>query len=192
MELALPPDLLALERPVTVDEVMQLPEGPPYFELFDGEVIEVPPPSTIHQIIVDNLQAALRAACPPHLRSMFAPTGWAVGRYELYEPDVIVVRRELIGGHLIEETPELCVEILSPGNRRNDLIRKRRSYERAAVPSYWTIDPDPPDHGPEPRLTVLEMTEDSYVEIADGRGDDRVELARPFPVTIVPAELIVV
>lgn len=189
MELALDGDLTKLERPVTVDELMQLPEGTPEYELFDGEVIEVSPATTTHAVIVRGLFLRLCEACPPGLDVLFAPVGWKAGTYELYEPDVLVVRSELIGGHLVEEPPALCVEVLSPSNRRHDLIRKRRAYERAGVASYWMVDPNPPAGGDTPRLLALNLVDGSFVEVADARGDIPVELALPYPVTVVPSEL---
>ena len=49
MELALPPEWvtdLPDDRLLTADDFLRLPEGPPYFELIEGEMVEVLSPST--------------------------------------------------------------------------------------------------------------------------------------------------
>ena len=57
-------------------------------------------------------------------------------------------------------------------------------YEEAGVPSYWLVDPA------EPSLTVLELEGATYREVATVRGDEPFEATRPFPVSVVPADLI--
>jgi len=37
---------------------------------------------------------------------------------------------------------DLHIEVLSPSNRRHDLVRKKKLYEEAGVKEYWIIDPD--------------------------------------------------
>jgi Uma2 family endonuclease len=39
-------------------------------------------------------------------------------------------------------TPELVIEIGSPGTRKRDETTKRRLYERFGVTEYWVVDPD--------------------------------------------------
>ena len=36
--------------------------------------------------------------------------------------------------------PDLAIEILSPSNRSNDLIRKKRIYAAHGVREYWIVD----------------------------------------------------
>jgi Uma2 family endonuclease len=42
----------------------------------------------------------------------------------------------------VRGTPDLVVEIGSPGTRKRDETIKRRLYERSGVSEYWVIDPD--------------------------------------------------
>ena len=41
-----------IQRLWTQAEYRRLPEGPPYYELEDGELIEMPRPRRIHQAII--------------------------------------------------------------------------------------------------------------------------------------------
>ena len=50
------------------------------------------------------------------------------------------------------------VEIRSPSTALINLNRKKAAYERFGVPSYWTLNPDPP----QPELTVFELREGGY------------------------------
>jgi Uma2 family endonuclease len=52
---------------------------------------------------------------------------------------VTIERRGIIG------PPDLIFEILSPGNRKHDLVRKKELYERAGVREYWIVDPETKD-----------------------------------------------
>jgi Uma2 family endonuclease len=78
----------------------------------------------------------------------------------------------------------LAVEILSPSTRTTDLILKRDLYERAGVESYWILDPE------DAVLTVLELVSGRYVERGVVKDEEVFEAQLPFPVRIVPAELV--
>ncbi|EKK03440.1 protein containing DUF820 [Rhodopirellula baltica SH28] len=62
-------------------------------------------------------------------------------------PDVAFLSWDrLPGGQLPEEAfprivPDLVVEVLSPGNTRAEMARKRREYFHAGVRLVWTVDP---------------------------------------------------
>jgi Uma2 family endonuclease len=66
--------------------------------------------------------------------------------------------------------------------------RKRDVYEKFGIPSYWLVEPDEMT----PSLTVLELRRGRYVEVAQVTGDKPFGAVRPFPVTVVPAELVAI
>ncbi|TCO45471.1 putative restriction endonuclease [Kribbella antiqua] len=99
-------------------------------------------------------------------------------------PDLVVFRCDDIGVQWLEGPLLLAVEILSPATRTVDQVFKRKLYETAGVASYWMFDPD------EVRLTALELEEGRYVERAVVSEDEVFEAEIPFPVKVVPAELI--
>jgi Uma2 family endonuclease len=57
-------------------------------------------------------------------------------------------------------------------------------YEQAGVRSYWILDPD------KETLTVLELVDGTYVERDVVTGEKVFDAELPFPVRIVPAELL--
>jgi Uma2 family endonuclease len=63
-------------------------------------------------------------------------------------PDVSFVswakipNRELPAEQIAALPPDLAVEVLSPGNRRGEMTRKRREYFAAGARLVWQIDPD--------------------------------------------------
>jgi len=192
-ELAPPPtmplevdDLVALDRPIRVEEYMRLPEGPPYSELIHGELHVNPPPLRRHQRTLLRLVLILEAVRPAHLEVLPAPIGWRASPFDVPEPDIVVCNRiQDLHQHLVEEVPALCVEILSPSNRRHDTVHKRRLYEAHGVPSYWIVDPDP-DLGP--RLLALELRDGTYRAVHD--STERFEATLPFPISVDPGQLL--
>jgi len=76
--------------------------------------------------------------------------------------------------------PVLAVELLSDSSRRYDLLLKRSRYERAAIPSYWVVDPDTLE------ITIWEPGDaGTYVEVARELVEQRpLAVDRPFPVTL--------
>ncbi len=88
-----------------------------------------------------------------------------------------------IGGAKFTEPPLLVVEIRSPSTALIDLNRKKAAYERFGVPSYWIVNPGPP----QPELTVFELRDGRYALAAT--GSEPFTADRPFTVSIAPADL---
>jgi Uma2 family endonuclease len=77
----------------------------------------------------------------------------------------------------------LVVEVLSPSNRRNDLVLKRFGYGRAGIPRYWIVD------GRDRTLTVLTNPfARGYQDELTIKAGDRWTTDSPFPVTLDPAD----
>jgi Uma2 family endonuclease len=56
-------------------------------------------------------------------------------------------------------------------------------YAAAGIPSYWILDPV------DARLTVWELVDGEYVEVASVSSHERWTATVPFEVTICPVEL---
>jgi Uma2 family endonuclease len=173
------------EGPHTVADLEAMPDDGRRYELIDGWLQVSPAPGTNHQAIVTALTAKLYQARPPGMVVFSAPYGVRVSTKTEVQPDVLVARRADLTDKYLPVAPLLAVEVLSPSTASNDILSKRNAYQRMDTPTYWIIDPDVP------RLMVLELDEHGqYQLVADVKGDDIFDAERPFPVRVVPDELL--
>jgi Uma2 family endonuclease len=174
---------IPVEDDFLADDLAELPDDGNRYELVDGLLLVSPSPTERHQRALGNLYAILRSSAPAHLRVYIAPLDVRFSPHVQVQPDVLVAEDGPARDKL-ERIPLLCVELLSPGTRRHDLVLKRRAYEREGVRSYWIVDPK------RPSLTVLELQDGAYREAARVEGDQPWTAALPYPVTIVPDDLL--
>lgn len=175
----------AAGRPFTVAELDRMPEDGRRYELLDGVLVVSPRPATVHQLAAARLVIVLGSACPEGLCVLAEPAVQLSGDTE-FDPDVVVVLRQDVGGAKFTRPPLLAVEIRSPRTALMDLTRKKAAYERFGVQSYWIVDPDP-GH---PSLTVFELHDGHFDEVIKASGHDPFRADRPFPVEIIPARLL--
>jgi Uma2 family endonuclease len=179
-------DALSLprSRPLTYADLESMPSDDGHrYELIDGTLVVTPAPSYRHQIVLGNLYVALRAACPAHLIVLFAPFDVVLSASTAVQPDVVVARRADLTARNLPAAPVLAVEVLSASTRRIDLGTKRLAFAAAGVQSYWVVDPD------EPSLVVFELAGGELRAAARAVGRERYDAVRPFPVSVVPADL---
>jgi len=171
--------------PLTVHDLEGMPDDGRRRELIDGVLIVSPAPGRRHQNVVVRLWRVLEDACPPEYDVLVAPFAVHSGDDTELQPDVVVGRDEDFTEKDLPAPPVLAVEVLSPSTAIYDLNLKKAVYERFGTGSYWVIDPK------EPALTVFELDADgNYQQAAKAAGDEAIELERPFPVRIVPRELL--
>src|SRR6185312_16474887 len=111
--------------------------------------------------------------------------GVNISRFQHRVPDVAVIRTESFEEMFLVQPPVLAIEVASPRTRLYDLGRKKEVYERFGIRSYWIV-----ESGGKPSLTVFELRRGRYTQTAQVFGVDSLEIARPFGVTIVPADLV--
>ena len=188
MELTLPSEWIArlpTDRPITADDLLQLPEGPPHVELIAGEVVVSPSPIPIHSRTAGHLFLALRRTCPPDLEVFCQPLDWMIDDLNLLAPDLLVAPRAHVGPKRLDGPPTLVVEILSPSTRAHDLAIKREAYGRGGADPYWIVDPEVP------RLHVLRRTDrGTYETVADLGGSGTFQTDDPHPIAIDVADLV--
>jgi Uma2 family endonuclease len=173
-------------QPFTVDELDRMPDDGRRYELLDGVLIVSPRPRVLHQEVAFQLAVELREACPPHLRVIPEPAV-QLTRITEFDPDIVVIRRELLREAKVTEPPLLIVEVRSPSTALIDLNRKKAAYGQFGVRSYWVVDPDPE----RPELTVFELGPGGrYEERGRVGGPTPFRALRPFAVDIVPARLV--
>jgi Uma2 family endonuclease len=114
-------------------------------EIIDGELYVTPSPVTPHQIVVGNLYFLIRRYLEerPVGRAFLAPLDVVFSQFDVVEPDLLFVstgRAAVVTSKNIAGSPDLAIEVLSPGTRRTDETIKRRLYERFDVLEYWVVD----------------------------------------------------
>jgi Uma2 family endonuclease len=170
-------------RKLTLAQFDALPDDGQRRELLNGRLVVTPSPLADHQRAVYQLAIRLQPACPEDMEAFLAPFDFRPNSRSSLQPDLMVCRCEDVDRDGVRRPLLLAVEILSPSNRATDLVTKRRLYEKAGVESYWIFEPE------EAVLTVLELANGRYVE-RTFKDDDVFEAKHPFPMRIVPAELV--
>jgi Uma2 family endonuclease len=147
------------------------------YELFNGELVEMPPESGLNVQIANRLflTFALRLGTD-RVRGQgleLEVRGEPRNRY----PDLTIIREEHIEQLLKRNTiclsmlpPLLVIEVVSPGEiqRDRDYIAKRTQYQNCGIPEYWLVDPE------NQTVLVLELTGTTYTEVGSFTGNDRV------------------
>lgn len=131
------------ERRVTYDIYAELPEDGQRYEVLDGALEPMPGSSPVHQMISGKLHL-IAQSCSSEYFILSAPLDVILSSKNVTQPDIIFVRRdrtEILKMRGIEGAPDLIVEVLSPGSRHRDKVRKLDIYGRHGVPEYWIVDP---------------------------------------------------
>lgn len=136
---------LPFGRPLTIDDLEQLPDDGHRYELLDGTLLVSPAPSWSHQDVVGNVYLALREACVAGYRVLLAPFAVTFGTSDTeLQPDVLVARYDDLTPKNLPAAPVLAVEVRSPSTAMVDLNLKKAAYERFGVATYWIVDPEAP------------------------------------------------
>jgi Uma2 family endonuclease len=137
------------------------------YELFNGELIEVPPESGSNTQIATFL--LVQFAMLVGFRRVrghgleLEVRGEPRNRY----PDLTIIREEHIQQLTRRNTirlsmapPILVVEVVSPGELQHnrDYLAKRGQYQDLGIPEYWLIDPQ------QQMVTLLQLRDAVYVE----------------------------
>jgi Uma2 family endonuclease len=148
------------------------------YELFNGELIEMPPESGFNFEIANFLFLKF-ALILVHRRVRghgleLEVRGEPKNRY----PDLTIIREEHIKLLSKRNTillsmlpPLLVIEVVSPGEiqRDRDYIAKRIQYQDCRIPEYWIVDPQTQT------ILVLELRGDTYAEFGNFSNDDLVK-----------------
>ncbi len=133
---------------LTYDDFLLFPEDDGLrHELIDGVHVVSAAPNTRHQRVLVNLVFLVRGWLEEHPAGQVfvAPFDVVFSRFDVVEPDLLYMSNERAAAILTEQhaagAPELVVEVVSPGTRRQDETIKRTLYERRGVSEYWLVDP---------------------------------------------------
>jgi Uma2 family endonuclease len=124
-----------------------LPEGT-LAELIDNVIYMSPTPVTSHQKVLQTIFRRLSEHIDDHDKGHVI-----VAPFDVYldetsnavQPDIVVILKTNKNqpepkGHF-HGVPDLVVQVLSPGNREHDLVKKKNLYEKFGVREYWIVDP---------------------------------------------------
>src|SRR5215472_569463 len=171
--------------PLTVVDLDRTPDDGRRYELVDGVLIVSPAPAIPHQIVLHELAVLLDAALPDDLAIVPGP-GLRMSEITELVPDLVVVCRDELTGVRLTDPPMLAVEIRSPSTALFDMNTKKAVYERFGIASYWVVVPD----RDRPSLIAFELENYSYKQVARVSGQEPFRAERPFPVTVVPSDLV--
>ena len=134
-------------RPLTHYDYREMPEGPPYYQLIEGELCMSPSPNRAHQRILTNIFAAIswHVAKTRAGEIYVAPFDVFLTDLNVYQPDLVFIskeRKSILTDQGAEGAPDLVVEILSPRSAKLDRGVKRDIYARTGVQELWIVDPD--------------------------------------------------
>ncbi len=126
----------------TFDEVKHL-ELPFDWELVDGRIVVRGQTKFWHNRVRDRLLIALEAArTEPY--EVVTEQCVMVDEQNTNKPDVIVFDPRKLEFLELECVPvnrlALVVEVVSPGSRQDDRVRKRALFATAKVPLYWRVE----------------------------------------------------
>ena len=164
-----------------------LPEtNQPKVEIIDGSVIVSPHATFDHQDVQFELVSRMRRpARSVGLKAIHEIN--VISGDDLYIPDLAVVRGDQ-GGRVAVAIADavLLGEITSPGNRRKDVIDRRREYAEAGVE--WFLLVELRDR--RPILILHRLRDGAYVEVTRAQRGESFAMTEPFVFEVDPAELL--
>jgi len=138
-------------------------------EIIDGRISAMSPaPSRIHQEIITEILVELRN----YIKSNNGPCKVYPAPFDvilkkdnedvrysknIIQPDISVIcDKTKLTDNGCSGSPDMIVEVVSPGNPRNDYIKKLSLYEEFKVKEYWIVNPM------EKNILVYILTHDGY------------------------------
>lgn len=142
----------ALPKLLTFDEFIECyPNDGKRYELHEGVIVEMPPPSGDHEDVVGFLMRKLGVEIERlNLPFNIPKTGFVrtPSANSSYLPDVLVVNQNNLKNEPLwkkestviqSESVPLVIEVVST-NWRDDYHKKYADYEEMGIPEYWIVD----------------------------------------------------
>ncbi|MEH1852412.1 MAG: Uma2 family endonuclease [Nostoc sp.] len=199
----------SLQKLFTFDEFVDFLKTQPEnicYELYDGEIIQMPLPKGKHEKIVAFLVMILMVECHRLKLEYGIPSKTLVkleNKISGYFPDVLLLNLSNLVNEVYWENesiitkPEsipLVIEVVST-NWRDDYHKKFADYEEMGIQEYWIVDyaalgskeliGDPK----QPTITIYSLSDEGEYRGKQFRGDDRIE-SPTFPDLNLTAEQI--
>ncbi|NJR18304.1 MAG: Uma2 family endonuclease [Calothrix sp. CSU_2_0] len=199
----------ALQKLFTFDEFVDFLKEQPEsicYELYDGDIIQMPLPTGEHEEIVGFLIKILLGECLRLNFNYFVPNKTLVKpetKKSGYFPDIVLLNRSnLINEPLwkkesIITQPEsipLVIEVVST-NWRDDYLKKLADYDEMGIREYWIVDygafanKSLIGEAKQPTITIYSFNDEGEYRGKQFRGNDRIE-SPTFPELNLTAEQI--
>ena len=128
--------------PRTAFDVFQmLPEGT-LAEVIHNQLFMAPSPTPYHQEVVGNLFTDINVFVRTNKlgKVFFAPLDLYLDQHSnVVQPDILFIDKNnplVIDNRGLRGIPDLIIEILSPGNKKYDSVKKKKLYEKFGVKEY--------------------------------------------------------
>jgi Uma2 family endonuclease len=163
----------------TYEDFLNFPDDGKRHEIIDGEHYVTPSPNTKHQRVGMKLSLLLASylEADPVGAVFAAPFDVVFSDLDVVEPDLLYVSRERVNvltEKHVRGSPDLVIEILSPGTRKTDEVTKRKLYERFDVVEYWVVDPELD------LIKVYRRVDDRFVRVAELSAENTDVLTTPL------------
>jgi Uma2 family endonuclease len=132
---------------LTYADYVLFPDDGLRHEIIEGDHYVTPAPVTRHQRISRELLYLLHRHLKAHPSGevFAAPFDVILSDTNVFVPDLVYIsnaRAHLLTEKNLQGSPDIAIEILSPGTKHRDRGLKLKVYERLQVEEYWLVDPD--------------------------------------------------
>ena len=162
------------------------------YELFNGELIEVPPESGNNVQIANRLFLVFALLLGTDIVRGHGLEVEVNGEPRNRYPDLTILREEHIQQlakrntvRLTMAPPLLVVEVVSPGElqRNRDYIAKRSQYQDCGISEYWIVDPEAQT------ILVLELIDGNYTEVGSFSGQSPIRSPQFAELNLTAAQI---
>jgi Uma2 family endonuclease len=125
---------------MSIAEFELLPDVPGKQELLEGELISFPPAKCTHNKVAEALFRLLMPVCDASC--LHVEAGYQMSPDTWLQPDVSVEwpdQRE--ANDYLQGSPMLAIEVVSPGNRAEEIDRKISNYLKHGAEEVWIVNP---------------------------------------------------
>lgn len=136
-----------IEPLLTIADLDSMPDDGNRYEIIEGELIVSRSPNLIHQTVSGNIFRSVDGYLIQNpIGRIWTTPGVIFSEYSGVIPDLVYVsnerRDEIASGDRVMGSPDLVIEIVSPGaeNERRDRLVKRQLYGKYGVKEYWIVD----------------------------------------------------
>lgn len=162
-------------------------------EILNHQLHIMPSPEEVHQEIVGDLFIAMKSHAKKNKlgKVIISPFDVVLDAQNTVIPDVVFVsvdNYDILDGKRANGSPDLLVEVWSPGNSKKERKQKRKIYEEEQVKEFWAIFPK------ERKIEVEVLENGQYTTFSKGKkkGNIQSSVLKDFEIQIedlMPEEL---